>query len=104
VRNERPLRQLFQERHDAARRAWDELRPVHDIAQADRQLAGLLAQTAGQILTTLPGVAVIRAGADAKARRPLRGLSGAGAVGGDGPWPLVARAAPHPPGSQQAPP
>jgi transposase len=32
-----------------------------DIATADRQLAQLLAQTAGQVLTTLPGVAVVRA-------------------------------------------
>jgi transposase len=32
-----------------------------DIALAEVQLSGLLAQTAGQILTTLPGVAVVRA-------------------------------------------
>lgn len=34
-----------------------------DIALADEQLADLLKQTAGQILTTLPGVAVVRAAA-----------------------------------------
>ncbi|QEC49561.1 transposase [Baekduia soli] len=32
-----------------------------DIDLAEQQFAGLLAQTAGQILTTLPGVAVVRA-------------------------------------------
>jgi transposase len=38
---------------------WHELQA--DIALADGQLADLLAQTAGQILTSLPGVAVVRA-------------------------------------------
>jgi transposase len=38
---------------------WHELQA--DIAVADDQLAGLLAQSAGQILTTLPGVATVRA-------------------------------------------
>jgi transposase len=33
----------------------------HDIALGEAQLAELLAQTAGQILTTLPGVAIVRA-------------------------------------------
>jgi transposase len=40
-------------------RRWRDLH--RDIARADQQLGDLLAQTAGQILTTLPGVAVIRA-------------------------------------------
>ena len=40
-------------------RRWQGLQ--HDIALAEVQLAPLLAQTAGQILTTLPGVAVVRA-------------------------------------------
>jgi transposase len=40
-------------------RRWQELQA--DIALAEVQLAGLLAQTAGQILTTLPGVAIVRA-------------------------------------------
>jgi transposase len=39
---------------------WHELDA--DIALADDQLADLLAQTDGQILTSLPGVAVVRAG------------------------------------------
>ena len=42
-------------------RRWQDLQA--DIALADEQLAGLLQQTAGQILTTLPGVAVVRAAA-----------------------------------------
>ncbi len=40
-------------------RRWQERQ--QDIALADDQLAELLAQSVGQILTTLPGVAVIRA-------------------------------------------
>jgi transposase len=40
-------------------RRWQDLQ--HDIALAEAQLAELLAQTAGQILTTLPGVAIVRA-------------------------------------------
>jgi transposase len=40
-------------------RRWQDLQA--DIALADQQLADLLQQTAGQILTTLPGVAVVRA-------------------------------------------
>lgn len=40
-------------------RRWQELQ--QDIALAEHQLADLLAETAGQILTTLPGVAVVRA-------------------------------------------
>jgi transposase len=42
-------------------RRWQDLQ--HDIAQADGQLDNLLARTAGQVLTTLPGVAVARAAA-----------------------------------------
>ncbi|MEA2194505.1 MAG: transposase, partial [Solirubrobacteraceae bacterium] len=42
-------------------RRWQDLQA--DIALADEQLAGLLEQTPGQILTTLPGVAVVRAAA-----------------------------------------
>ena len=38
---------------------WQDLEA--DIAMAERELAGLLAQTDGQVLTTLPGVAVVRA-------------------------------------------
>jgi len=38
---------------------WQDLSA--DIATADSELAGLLAQTDGQILTSLPGVAVVRA-------------------------------------------
>jgi transposase len=40
-------------------RRWQQLQA--DIALGEQQLAGLLAQTPGQILTTLPGVAVVRA-------------------------------------------
>ena len=40
-------------------RRWQDLRA--DIATAERQLAALLAQTPGQVLTTLPGVATVRA-------------------------------------------
>jgi transposase len=42
-------------------RRWHELQ--HDIDVADDQLARLLADTPGQILTTLPGVASVRAAA-----------------------------------------
>ena len=42
-------------------RRWQALQ--QDIALAEQQLAALLAQTPGQILTTLPGVAVVRAAA-----------------------------------------
>jgi transposase len=42
-------------------RRWQDMQA--DIALADDQLAVLLAQTPGQILTTLPGVAVVRAAA-----------------------------------------
>jgi transposase len=42
-------------------RRWQDL--GRDIALADDQLSALLAQTAGQILTTLPGVAAVRAAA-----------------------------------------
>ena len=38
---------------------WQALQ--HDIALGEAQLGELLAQTAGQILTTLPGVAIVRA-------------------------------------------
>ena len=40
-------------------RRWQGLQ--HDIALGEVQLGELLAQTAGRILTTLPGVAVVRA-------------------------------------------
>jgi transposase len=40
---------------------WQALRD--DIALADAQLSALLAQSAGQILTTLPGLAAVRAAA-----------------------------------------
>jgi transposase len=40
-------------------RRWRDLH--RDIARAEEQLGDLLAHTAGQILTTLPGVAVVRA-------------------------------------------
>jgi transposase len=42
-------------------RRWGALQA--DIAVADEQLAALLAKTPGQILTTLPGVAIVRAAA-----------------------------------------
>jgi transposase len=49
-------------RAERLRRDLDRWRALqHDIAAADGQLEQLLAQTAGQVLTTLPGVAVIRA-------------------------------------------
>jgi transposase len=38
---------------------WQQLRD--DVALAEQQLAGLLARTDGQVLTTLPGVAIVRA-------------------------------------------
>ena len=50
-------------------RRWQDLQ--HDIAHADGQLAELLGQTAGQILTTLPGVAVVRAAAFAAYTLPI---------------------------------
>jgi transposase len=40
-------------------RRWQDLQ--HDIAEADGQLEALLTHTPGQVLTTLPGVAVVRA-------------------------------------------
>jgi transposase len=42
-------------------RRWQDLQT--DIALAEQPLAGLLKQTAGQVLTTLPGIAVVRAAA-----------------------------------------
>lgn len=42
-------------------RRWQELQ--QDVALAEQQLAALLADTPGQILTTLPGVAAVRAAA-----------------------------------------
>jgi transposase len=42
-------------------RRWQELQ--QDIALAEEQLAVLLAKTPGQILTSLPGVAIVRAAA-----------------------------------------
>jgi transposase len=50
-------------------RRWQNL--GRDIALADDQLSALLAQTAGQILTTLPGVATIRAAAFAAYTLPI---------------------------------
>lgn len=48
---------------------WLELR--EDITALEDQLAALLAHTDGQILTTLPGVAVVRAGAFAAHTLPI---------------------------------
>jgi transposase len=53
--------ELRAQRLGGDRRRWQELQ--QDIALAEEQLAVLLAQTPGQILTTLPGVAVVRAAA-----------------------------------------
>jgi transposase len=50
-------------------RRWRALQA--DIALADEQLAVLLAQTAGQILTSLPGVAIARAAAFAAFTLPI---------------------------------
>ena len=50
-------------------RRWQDL--GRDIALADDQLSALLAQTAGQILTTLPGVAAVRAAAFAAHTLPI---------------------------------
>jgi transposase len=50
-------------------RRWQDLQ--RDIALADAQLDTLLAQTAGQILTTRPGVAVVRAAAFAAYTLPI---------------------------------
>jgi transposase len=48
---------------------WQSLR--EDIADLETDLAELLAQTDGQILTTLPGVAVVRASAFAALTLPI---------------------------------
>lgn len=53
--------QLRAERLGRDLHRWQDLH--EDIAQSDRQLGELLARTAGQVLTTLPGVAVVRAAA-----------------------------------------
>lgn len=53
--------QLRAQRLAADLRRWEALRT--DIAVAEEQLAALLAQTPGQILTSLPGVAIVRAAA-----------------------------------------
>jgi transposase len=50
-------------------RRWRDLR--EDIALADGQFSARLAQTAGQILTTLPGVAVVRAAASSAYTLPI---------------------------------
>jgi transposase len=50
-------------------RRWQDL--GRDIALADDQLSALLALTAGQILTTLPGVAAVRAAAFAAYTLPI---------------------------------
>jgi transposase len=46
-------------RLDRDLRRWQDLQA--DVALAEGQLGGLLEQTAGQILTTVPGVAIVRA-------------------------------------------
>jgi transposase len=51
--------QLRAARLDRDLRRWQDLQA--DVALAEGQLAGLLEQTAGQILTTVPGVAIVRA-------------------------------------------
>jgi transposase len=51
--------ELRAQRLEADLRRWQELQK--DIALADEQLAVLLAKTPGQILTSLPGVAIVRA-------------------------------------------
>jgi transposase len=53
--------ELRAQRLGADLRRWGALQA--DIALAEEQLAMLLAQTPGQILTTLPGVAIVRAAA-----------------------------------------
>jgi transposase len=53
--------ELRAQRLGADLRRWQELQ--QDIALAEEQLAVLLAKTPGQILTSLPGVAVVRAAA-----------------------------------------
>jgi transposase len=53
--------ELRAERVGGDLRRWQALQA--DIARDDRQLAALLAQTDGQILTSLPGVAAVRAAA-----------------------------------------
>jgi transposase len=50
-------------------RRWQDLQA--DIALADEQLAVLLAQTPGQVLTSLPGVAIVRAAAFAAFTLPI---------------------------------
>jgi transposase len=50
-------------------RRWQDL--ARDIALAGDQLSALLAQTTGQILTTLPGVAAVRASAFAAYTLPI---------------------------------
>jgi transposase len=51
--------QLRAARLDRDLRRWQDLQA--DVALAEGQLAGRLEQTAGQILTTVPGVAIVRA-------------------------------------------
>ena len=63
-------------RRAARRSAWAAISSAgstcgDDIALADDQLSELLAQTAGQILTTLPGVAAVRATAFAAYTLPI---------------------------------
>jgi transposase len=53
--------ELRAQRLAADLRRWQRLQ--QDIALTERQLGVLLAQTPGQILTTLPGVAIVRAAA-----------------------------------------
>jgi transposase len=53
--------ELRAQRLAADLRRWQQLQ--QDIALAEQQLGALLAQTPGQILTTLPGVGIVRAAA-----------------------------------------
>ena len=53
--------ELRAERVGRELRRWQELQ--HDIERAERQLEALLGQTAGQILTTVPGGGIVRAAA-----------------------------------------
>jgi transposase len=61
--------QLRAERLERDLRRWQALQ--RDIAHDEDQMAALLAQTAGQILTTLPGVSVVRAAAFSALTLPI---------------------------------
>ncbi len=62
--------ELRAERLDGDLQRWQGLQA--DIAREERQLAALLAQTDGQILTTLPGVAAVRSAAFSAFTLPIR--------------------------------